>query len=102
MNSIPEPMQLSFDTPKLCECGCGQPAPLITKNNARMNEVKGQPRRFIQHHRRPPTRPTTPIEIRFWSKVRKPNSPGACWLWAAHTNKRGYGRFRTTSDRLIL
>lgn len=34
----------------LCECGCGQPAPIATQNNAARGYVKGQPQRFIRGH----------------------------------------------------
>lgn len=37
-------------TIKLCECGCGQPAPIATKTNLRRGRVKGQPSRFRQGH----------------------------------------------------
>jgi hypothetical protein len=35
---------------KLCECGCGEPAPISKKNCASRGMVKGQPMRFINHH----------------------------------------------------
>jgi HNH endonuclease len=31
-----------------------------------------------------------PIEERFWEKVQKTDG---CWLWTAHKDKQGYGRF---------
>jgi hypothetical protein len=34
------------------------------------------------------SRPFIPIEVRFWQKV---NKTGACWLWTASVNNRGYG-----------
>jgi hypothetical protein len=37
---------------KLCECGCGQPAPIAKWNDKRKGAVKGQPQRFIHGHRR--------------------------------------------------
>jgi hypothetical protein len=36
--------------PKLCECGCGQPAPLAAKTGARLGHLQGQPVRFICGH----------------------------------------------------
>ena len=39
-----------MEQPKLCECGCGQPAPIATKNHTRTGAVKGQPVRFIKGH----------------------------------------------------
>lgn len=37
-------------TAKLCECGCGQPAPIATRNHTRSGHIKGQPTRFIHGH----------------------------------------------------
>jgi hypothetical protein len=34
----------------LCECGCGNPAPISTSTEKRHGYVKGQPRRFIVGH----------------------------------------------------
>lgn len=38
------------DTIKLCECGCGLPAPIATMSSTRKGWVKGQPKRFIAGH----------------------------------------------------
>jgi len=35
---------------KLCECGCGQPAPIAAQTEALDGRVKGQPTRFIHGH----------------------------------------------------
>jgi hypothetical protein len=35
---------------KLCECGCGQPAPIAKRTEIRRGYVKGQPTRFILGH----------------------------------------------------
>jgi hypothetical protein len=32
-------------------------------------------------------------EERFWAKVAVPEDRAHCWLWTAHTNHDGYGRF---------
>lgn len=39
-----------MDSIKLCECGCGEPAPIAKENNARWNCIKGMPKRFIHGH----------------------------------------------------
>lgn len=68
---------------KLCECGCGLPAPIAAKNHTRFGHVKGQPMRFrVGHAHR-----VTPIEERFWAKVQKTDT---CWLWTGATTG-GYG-----------
>jgi hypothetical protein len=35
---------------KLCECGCGQPAPIANHTRRALGHVKGQPIRFIRGH----------------------------------------------------
>lgn len=35
---------------KLCECGCGNPAPIAQRNIPRIGHVKGQPVRFVRGH----------------------------------------------------
>ncbi len=35
---------------KLCECGCGQPAPIAPVTNLRKGHIKGQPTRFVAGH----------------------------------------------------
>lgn len=50
MDTIAHPVQLSFDSPKLCECGCGQPTKIATWTNKALKEVRGQPLRFIVGH----------------------------------------------------
>ena len=36
---------------KLCECGCGNPAPIAKRTRKECNHIKGQPIRFINGHR---------------------------------------------------
>jgi len=38
------------DSIKLCECGCGRPAPIATSTRARFGHVKGHPMRFVRGH----------------------------------------------------
>lgn len=35
---------------KLCECGCGEPAPIAKKTDLKKKTVRGQPVRFIARH----------------------------------------------------
>lgn len=39
-----------MEQPKLCECGCRQPAPISPRNDYRDGYLKGQPKRFIKGH----------------------------------------------------
>ncbi len=34
----------------LCQCGCGEPAPIANRNSTKRGYVKGQPKRFIRGH----------------------------------------------------
>ena len=53
----------------LCECGCGQPAPLSRS---------GKPQRFVRWHRPPKTDRYEVLE-------------SGCWRWLLSTPKHGYG-----------
>jgi len=70
------------DTPKLCECGCGQPVPTP--------KFPSRQRRFINHHHQRPR----PSADRFWEKVDK-RGPDDCWLWQGAKQPGGYGSFWT-------
>lgn len=74
-------------SPKLCECGCGQPAPIATFTDPRRGCVKGFPRRYIAGHYRPKPRPAAE---RFWKRVQHGPS---CWLWSGAVGNHGYGVF---------
>jgi hypothetical protein len=82
---------------KLCECGCGLPAPIADDNDKTRGRVKGQPLRFRPHHYKP--QPATDSErlTLFWSHVFKTET---CWIWRASTNPKGYGTFYR-GDRLV-
>jgi hypothetical protein len=83
------------ESPKLCECGCGQPAPIAVKTNVKDGYIKGQPIRFVHGHNRRgsyvPTKKPVPVVERFWAKV-KVGKPDECWEWQASTDGRGYGQ----------
>lgn len=42
--------QMADLNPKLCECGCGKPAPIATDTRPKFGHVKGQPVRFVLGH----------------------------------------------------
>ena len=67
----------------LCRCGCGQAAPIATKNDPRYGWVKGEPRPFIpQHHKF-----KSPVE--YLEDDRGFETP--CWIWQRSVNGHGYG-----------
>lgn len=78
---------------KLCECGCGQPAPIAKRNDTRAGQIKGQAIRFISGHQFK-VRTILPPEERFWPKVDK-RGPNECWPWLASNDQHGYGAFWT-------
>ena len=97
---------------KLCECGCGNPAPISKYTQKSKGHVKGQPVRFVQGHNPSPSRP---FVERFWEKVNKqgplpsaeavhvhPEIKGTlCWEWTACTSVDGYGYVSAGKSRLV-
>lgn len=53
----PHPQMWTGPEPKLCECGCGLPAPLVRSTNRNKGVYRGQPRRFRKGHMRGPLTP---------------------------------------------
>lgn len=70
---------------KLCECGCGQPAPISVYTNKNKGVRKGEPCRFVRGH----FRRLTP-EKQFWNHVAVAASD-ECWEWNGCRSKQGYG-----------
>ncbi len=96
---------------KLCECGCGTPAPLAVQTDNKNGRKAGQPQRFLKGHAS-----RVPLEVRFWKnidlaiitleerfwqKVDK-NGPipvhcpelGNCWEWNGSKGIIGHGVIR--------
>ena len=78
---------------KLCECGCGNPAPMAKQSHPERGQVKGEPLRFIRGHYI-----VRPLYERFWEKVNKHGGIpsvcpelGECWLWTGAHTALGYG-----------
>lgn len=68
-----------------CECGCGEQAPIATKNDPVQGYVKGQPRRFVNHHHVRVRKPYPYVE-----EDRGYVTP--CWVWQNALSHEGYGR----------
>lgn len=71
------------DNPKLCECGCGQLAPIAKQTKARLGHVQGQPVRFICGH----ASKRTPHSY----EVRNCGYDTPCWVWVRSVMKSGHG-----------
>lgn len=67
----------------LCQCGCGEPAPIAKLTNSRRGHVAGRPVRFINGHQNRPPGP------RWISEDRGYSTPCHIWQWAR--NAAGYG-----------
>jgi len=80
---------------KLCECGCGQPAPIAKHTDKRCGHIVGQPCHFIKGHNG--RRQTV---ARFWDRVDK-SAPSGCWIWTGAKDEQGRGRI-VTDDKPIL
>lgn len=83
---------VSLNPSGLCQCGCGESAPLAVKTIVARGWVKGEPVRFVHnHHRRlDPQRPfsTDLYEISDCGYTTR------CWCWKGGTDASGYGRSR--------
>lgn len=71
---------------KLCECGCGEPAPIAKYTSTEYGWVKGQPKRFIRGHN---GRRYGHDEQRWVVEDRGYGTP--CHIWIGGRVK-GYGR----------
>lgn len=105
-------MTVTFTIPgdpqaKLCECGCGEPAPIAPQTDTARGDVKGQPRRFVRGHnqRRPPgprpctkcgeVKPVTEFYPRGRGQVQKDGTPrvmSQCKACRCEGRKKGLGR----------
>lgn len=99
-----------MNTVKLCECGCGEPAPIAKQSSTKYGYIKGQPKRFVQGHHAAISNHNRklfdPVE-HFWEKVEKVNGPvhptlgTRCWPWTGRFDKDGYGKvcFKDNAER---
>lgn len=69
---------------KLCECGCGETAPVAMRSNTTLGHVRGQPVRFVVGHNNRLRR------VGYRTEDRGFTTP--CWIWQGSLNHNGYGR----------
>lgn len=74
----------------LCECGCGEPAPIAKRTDRSRGWIKGQPLRFIHGHNSFGVNRSTPRIKERW-KVEDRGFSSPCWIWLLKTNRTGYG-----------
>lgn len=84
---------------KLCECGCGQPAPIARQSLTKNGWVKGEPMRFIVGHNNA-VRPKATIEQAF-TKYFVRGEAGQCWEWQGNRANTGYGRVSIEGKRML-
>lgn len=83
----------SEHTPKLCECGCGEPTRISEKTRTNRGWVKGEPLRFINGHNmridQPPrAKPGLPLNERY--EIREMGHATPCWVWIKSVSNQGY------------
>lgn len=83
---------------KLCECGCGNLAPIANCSDARRGWIKGQPLRFClgHHHRKPFDTGYEVVDVGY--------EDGACWIWRRGTSGSSthrYGRYMGRDGRRV-
>ena len=80
---------------RLCECGCGQPAPIAKRTHTRYGIFKGQPLRFVHgHHNRLPRATWRGLDRwreEDWGYV----TP--CHIWTGALTTSGYAMVRERS-----
>lgn len=72
-----------------CQCGCGQDAPIATRNDPSFGVEAGKPQRFIRGHCRTGPHPT--LEAAFFASIDR-RGPDECWPAHSLTGKDGYGQ----------
>lgn len=72
---------------KLCECGCGQAAPISGRTDTKWGHFRGQPRRFVPGHAHGGHRP---IALRLAENSKLDPGTG-CIVWTAAVRGHGYG-----------
>lgn len=77
---------------KLCECGCGLPAPVPQKNDKRAGWIKDVPLRFRRGHHKKGAYLYESLARTFWDHVVTGNT-NECWEWRGSQKGPGYGYF---------
>lgn len=80
---------------KLCECGCGNPAPISPVTSRYHGWVKDQPKRFISGH-------NSTIRVITYADYseRDTGFSTPCWLWSKPLEYNGYGKVMVRKRRV--
>jgi hypothetical protein len=70
----------------LCECGCGDPAPIATTTATAVGHIAGQPMRFIRGHNNAGRR----MKLDRWREEDR-GFETPCWVWTLMIGTQGYG-----------
>lgn len=83
----------------LCQCGCGQVAPISTATKAQKGYLVRHPVRFVPGHQNGAKQT---LKDAFWQHLTV-GDPNKCWEWQGHITSKGYGvlRHRATSPLQI-
>jgi hypothetical protein len=73
---------------KLCECGCGSPAPIAKETSTRHGRIKGQPARFIMGHWARTSAAKRGTEDSQWKGGRSYHTPGGYVRIKIHSHPR--------------
>ena len=70
----------------LCECGCGERAPLATQSHTRHGYIKDRPMRFVKGH----NNRGRPMKETHWREEDR-GFATPCWVWNGVILATGYG-----------
>lgn len=69
----------------LCQCGCGERAPVATRTTTSKGWVKGEPLKYLLGH-------NAALRVKWIEEDRGFETP--CWVWQGYIAPNGYGKSR--------
>jgi len=89
----------------MCECGCGEPAPVASFTDRARGYEKGKPRRFVNGHqnrgRISSLRRKHVLDERYFS-IEDKGYKTPCWVWKRATvGERGYGQVSVCGKKVV-